>query len=227
MKYDFGIIGGGPAGYTAAFQARKAGKTVVLFEKDLIGGVCLNRGCIPTKTILHSAELFEEMKNSACLGIETEGVKVDFEKVMAHKDEVVAKIRKNLELALKNSGTVVIKEAAEIINSHTISTGNEVYECGEIICATGSKAAIPPGFNFDGKFILSSDDILNFKTLPKSVVIAGSGAIGTEWARIFSSFGVEVTVVELAGHLLPLQHDQRRSEPARADGPDHRAGRTD
>ena len=204
MKYDFGIIGGGPAGYTAAFQARKAGKTVVLFEKDLIGGVCLNLGCIPTKTILHSAELFEEMKNAACLGIESEGVKVDFEKVMAHKDEVVAKIRKNLELALKNSGTVVIKETAEILNSHTISAGNEIYECREIICATGSKPAIPPAFNFDGKFILNSDDILNLRTLPKSVVIAGSGAIGTEWARIFSAFGVNVTVVELAEHLLPL-----------------------
>lgn len=203
-KFDFGIVGGGPAGYTAAFQARKAGKSVVLFEKDLIGGVCLNRGCIPTKTILHSAELLEEMKNSACLGIESEGVKVDFEKVMAHKDEVVAKIRKNLELALKNSGTVVIKETAEILNSHTISAGNEIYECREIICATGSKPAIPPAFNFDGKFILNSDDILNLRTLPKSVVIAGSGAIGTEWARIFSAFGVNVTVVELAEHLLPL-----------------------
>ncbi|PWL77880.1 hypothetical protein DBY21_04230 [Candidatus Gastranaerophilales bacterium] len=203
-KFDFGIVGGGPAGYTAAFQARKAGKSVVLFEKDLIGGVCLNLGCIPTKTILHSAELFEEMKNSACLGIESEGVKVDFEKVMAHKDEVVAKIRKNLELALKNSGTVVIKETAEILNSHTISAGNEIYECREIICATGSKPAIPPAFNFDGKFILNSDDILNLRTLPKSVVIAGSGAIGTEWARIFSAFGVNVTVVELAEHLLPL-----------------------
>lgn len=203
-KFDFGIVGGGPAGYTAAFQARKAGKSVVLFEKDLIGGVCLNRGCIPTKTILHSAELLEEMKNSACLGIESEGVKVDFEKVMAHKDEVVAKIRKNLELALKNSGTVVIKETAEILNSHTISAGNEIYECREIICATGSKPVIPPAFNFDGKFILNSDDILNLRTLPKSVVIAGSGAIGTEWARIFSAFGVNVTVVELAEHLLPL-----------------------
>lgn len=203
-KFDFGIVGGGPAGYTAAFQARKAGKSVVLFEKDLIGGVCLNLGCIPTKTILHSAELFEEMKNSACLGIESEGVKVDFEKVMAHKDEVVAKIRKNLELALKNSGTVVIKETAEILNSHTISAGNEIYECREIICATGSKPAIPPAFNFDGKFILNSDDILNLRTLPKSVVITGSGAIGTEWARIFSAFGVNVTVVELAEHLLPL-----------------------
>ena len=203
-KFDLGIIGAGPAGYTAAFQARKAGKSVVLFEKDLIGGVCLNRGCIPTKTILHSAELFEEMKNAACLGIESEGVKVDFEKVMARKDEVVAKIRKNLELALKNSGTLVIKEIAEILNSHTISAGNEIYECREIICATGSKPSIPPAFNFDGKFILNSDDILNLKTLPKSVIIAGSGAIGTEWARIFSAFGVNVTVVELAEHLLPL-----------------------
>lgn len=203
-KFDLGIIGAGPAGYTAAFQARKAGKSVVLFEKDLIGGVCLNSGCIPTKTILHSAELFEEMKNAACLGIESEGVKVDFEKVMARKDEVVAKIRKNLELALKNSGILVIKEIAEILNSHTISAGNEIYECREIICATGSKPSIPPAFNFDGKFILNSDDILNLKTLPKSVIIAGSGAIGTEWARIFSAFGVNVTVVELAEHLLPL-----------------------
>lgn len=204
MKFDLGIIGGGPAGYTAAFQARKNGKTVVLFERDLIGGVCLNRGCIPTKTILHSAEVFEDVKNSACLGVEIPDVKVDFEKVMTHKDEVVAKIRKNLELALKNSGTIVIKKQAELINSNEIFCGCETYECGEIICATGSEPAAPSGFEFDGKFILNSDDILELKSLPKSVVIAGSGAIGTEWAWIFSAFGVEVTVVELAEHLLPL-----------------------
>ncbi len=204
LKYDLGIIGGGPAGYTAAFQARKVGKTVVLFEKDSVGGVCLNRGCIPTKTILHSAEVFEEMKNSANLGVNVDGVTVDFEKVMAHKDEVVAKLRKGLELGLKNSGTVVVKEFAQIVDANTIKTEQEVYECTEIICAVGSQPAIPPCFKFDGEFVLNSDNILNLKTLPKSVVIAGSGAIGVEWARIFSAFGAEVTVVELAEKLLPL-----------------------
>ncbi len=203
MKFDLGIIGGGPAGYTAAFQARKSGKTVVLFEKDLIGGVCLNRGCIPTKTILHSAEIFEEMKNSASLGIEASDVKIDFEKVMARKDEVVSKIRKNLELALKNSGAIIVKEFAQIVDSKTIKAAGEIYECEKIICAIGSEPAIPAEFRHDGKFILSSDDILNLKTLPKSIVIAGSGAIGTEWARILSSFTVDVTVVEAAERLLP------------------------
>ena len=202
-KFDLGIIGGGPAGYTAAFQARRLGKSVVLFEKDEIGGVCLNRGCIPTKTILHSAEIFEEMKKASLLGIEAENLSLDFAKVMAHKDEVVAKIRKNLELALKNSGTVVVKEFAEILDVHKISAGGQVYECEKIISATGSSPADLPSIKFDGKFVLSSDDILKLKTLPQKIVIIGSGAIGAEWARIFSSFGVEVVVVELASSLLP------------------------
>lgn len=204
LKYDVGIVGGGPAGYTAAFYARKSGKSVVLFEKDLIGGVCLNRGCIPTKTILHSAELFDEMKNASCLGIEVSDVKVDFEKVMEHKDEVVAKLRKNLELSFKNSGTVVKNEFAEILDAHLIKTQNETYECEQIICAVGSEPSVSSVFRFDGRFILNSDDVLNLKKLPEKVVIAGSGAIGCEWARIFASFGVEVVLVELENHILPL-----------------------
>lgn len=202
-NFDLGIVGGGPAGYTATFQARKRGMSVVLFEKDEIGGVCLNRGCIPTKTILHSAELFKEIKNAADFGIEAENLSVNFSKVIEHKDRVVEKLRKNLALSLKNSGTIVIKEFAEILDSHTINAGGEIYHCEKIICAIGSVPADLPSVKFDGKFILSSDDILNLKELPKNIVIAGSGAIGTEWARIFSSFGVEVTVVEFAPHLLP------------------------
>ncbi len=204
LNYDLGIVGGGPAGYTAAFQARKLGKSVVLFEKDEIGGVCLNRGCIPTKTILHSAEIFEEMKKSENLGIQCSDLKVDFEKVIAHKDDVVAKLRKNLELALKNAGVVVVKEYAEILNSKQIKAVEDLYECSQIISAIGSAPAAPKSLNFDGKYILSSDDILNLKKLPKKVLIAGSGAIGIEWARIFSSFDVEVIVVELADKLLPI-----------------------
>lgn len=210
QQFDLGIIGGGPAGYTAAFQARSKGLSVVLFEKDKVGGVCLNRGCIPTKAILHSAELYEEMKSATELGITAENLSFDYSKVVERKDKIVEKLRKSLELSLKNSGVVVVNAEAKI-PSHTMKNGenqvfaNEgIYECKKIITATGSKPRDFDGLRFDHKFILSSDDILNLKTLPKSIVIIGSGAIGIEWARILSAFDVEVTIVEMADHLLPL-----------------------
>lgn len=210
QQFDLGIIGGGPAGYTVAFQARSKGLSVVLFEKDKVGGVCLNRGCIPTKAILHSAELYEEMKSATELGITAENLSFDYSKVVERKDKIVEKLRKSLELSLKNSGVVVVNAEAKI-PSHTMKYGEnqvfangEIYECKKIITATGSKPRDFDGLRFDHKFILSSDDILNLKTLPKSIVIIGSGAIGIEWARILSAFDVEVTVVEMADHLLPL-----------------------
>jgi dihydrolipoamide dehydrogenase len=209
-QFDLGIIGGGPAGYTAAFQARSKRLSVVLFEKDKVGGVCLNRGCIPTKAILHSAELYEEMKSATELGITAENLSFDYSKVVERKDKIVEKLRKSLELSLKNSGVVVVNAEAKI-PSHTMKNGEnqvfaneEIYECKKIITATGSKPRDFDGLRFDHKFILSSDDILNLKTLPKSIVIIGSGAIGIEWARILSAFDVEVTIVEMADHLLPL-----------------------
>lgn len=210
QQFDLGIIGGGPAGYTAAFQARSKGLSVVLFEKDKVGGVCLNRGCIPTKAILHSAELYEEMKSATELGITAENLSFDYSKVVERKDKIVEKLKKSLELSLKNSGVVVVNAEAKI-PSHTMKNGEnqvfaneEIYECKKIITATGSKPRDFDGLRFDHKFILSSDDILNLKTLPKSIVIIGSGAIGIEWARILSAFDVEVTIVEMADHLLPL-----------------------
>ena len=210
QQFDLGIIGGGPAGYTVAVQARSKGLSVVLFEKDKVGGVCLNRGCIPTKAILHSAELYEEMKSATELGITAENLSFDYSKVVERKDKIVEKLRKSLELSLKNSGVVVVNAEAKI-PSHTMKNGEnqvfaneEIYECKKIITATGSKPRDFDGLRFDHKFILSSDDILNLKTLPKSIVIIGSGAIGIEWARILSAFDVEVTIVEMADHLLPL-----------------------
>ena len=210
QQFDLGIIGGGPAGYTVAFQARSKGLSVVLFEKDKVGGLCLNRGCIPTKAILHSAELYEEIKSATELGITEENLSFDYSKVVERKDKIVEKLRKSLELSLKNSGVVVVNAEAKI-PSHTMKNGEnqvfaneEIYECKKIITATGSKPRDFDGLRFDHKFILSSDDILNLKTLPKSIVIIGSGAIGIEWARILSAFDVEVTIVEMADHLLPL-----------------------
>ncbi len=223
MKFDLGIIGAGPAGYTAAFHARAKGLSVVLFEKDKIGGVCLNKGCIPTKAILHSAELYEEMKCSSDLGIKCSDLSVDYEKVVERKDKIVEKLRRSLELALKNAGVVVVNAEATLSRisdfraaqadiqpspigrgEYLVQAGGEVYECEKIITATGSAPRDFENLRFDHEFVLSSDDILNLKKLPESIVIIGSGAIGIEWARIFSAFEVDVTIVEMAEHLLPL-----------------------
>ena len=203
-KFDLGIIGGGPAGYTAALHAKNSGLSVVLFEKDKVGGVCLNCGCIPTKTILHSAELYEELKCAEELGIHIENLSVEFSQVVKRKDAVVEKLRKGLELSLKNAGVMVVNTEASPVSEHQIKADNKIYECHKILMATGSKPRELENLKFDHKFILNSDDILDLTELPESILIVGSGAIGTEWARIFSAFGVSVTVVEAAEHLLPL-----------------------
>lgn len=204
FKYDIGIIGSGPAGYTAALHFRKQGLSVVLFEKGELGGVCLNRGCIPTKAILHCAEVFEEIKSADSLGITTGEIGVDFSKIIDRKNKIVEKLRKSLELTIKNSGTVTVKANAEIIDKNKITANNDIYECSRIIVATGSQPRIIKGLEFDHKNILSSDDVLELSELPKSIVIIGSGAIGIEWARIFSALGTEVTIIELAENLLPI-----------------------
>lgn len=204
-NFDLGIVGGGPAGYTAAIYAASVGKKVVLFEKDFIGGVCLNKGCIPTKSIIKSSEVYKTICNSMNFGVITNIQKLDYSKVIERKNKTIEKLRKGIELALKNSKVIVIHSEAEILSKNEIKDfeGN-IYQCESIICAIGSSPRIVKGLEFDGKFLLSSDDVLNLDELPKNVLIIGSGAIGIEWARIFSNFGVQTSVVELASHLLPL-----------------------
>lgn len=204
MNYNIGIVGAGPAGYTAALHASNKGLSVVLFERDCVGGVCLNRGCIPTKSILHSAEFFEELKCAETLGILVSDAKVDFQKVTERKNQIVTKLRKSLELMLKNSKVTVVNSEAEIIDKNTILSNGEEYHFDKIIAATGSEPKTFKGMEFDGEKILSSDDVLNMTELPKSIAIVGSGAIGIEWTRIFSAFGVEVSIIEGAENLLPL-----------------------
>ena len=203
-NFDIGIIGGGPAGYTAGMMFAKQGKSVVLFEKDKLGGTCLNRGCIPTKTFLHISNLYSELKKCDNCGIIAENISLDFSKAVEKKNGTIERIRKSLELAVKNSGVKTIYARACIKDKNTILADNSEYRVNKIILATGSKPREIKGLEFDGSFILSSDDILNLTTLPKSVLIVGSGAIGIEWARILSDFGVEVIVTEVAEHLIPL-----------------------
>ena len=202
--FDIGIIGGGPAGYTYALHASAQGKTVVLFEKDQIGGVCLNKGCIPTKSILHSSEVYKQTLDCEKFGVTAQNVILDYSKVTERKNKTVETLRKGIELALKNAKVLVINAQAHIKNKNTIECNDEVYNCSKIICAMGSSPKVIKGLEFDHEFLLSSDDILRLEKLPESILIVGSGAIGVEWARIFNNFGVETTVVELAPHLLPL-----------------------
>ena len=203
MDFEYGVIGGGPAGYTAAMNLAKQGHSVVLFEKDKLGGTCMNKGCIPTKSLLHSSEVFANLKKAEEFGITSDISQFDFAKVVEKKDKTIEKIRKSLELAVKNSGVQTVYAQACIQDKNTIKTEEKEYTVGQIILAAGSKPKEIKGLEFDHKFILSSDDVLNFTQLPKSVVIVGSGAIGTEWARIFTNFGSEVTIVELAEKLIP------------------------
>ena len=202
--FDIGIIGGGPAGYTTALYYAKQGKTVVLFEKDYVGGTCLNKGCIPTKAFLHIADLYSELKDADKLGVNFENLNIDFDKIKEYKNNVITKLRKGLELTLKNAGVKVVYCCAEMVTKNKIKTETDEYTCSEIIIATGSKPKEIKGLEYDHKFILSSDDILEMEKLPKNILIIGSGAIGIEWTRILSSFDVEVTIVELADRLCPL-----------------------
>ena len=203
-SFDYGIIGGGPAGYTAGMLLAKQGHSVILFEKDKLGGTCLNRGCIPTKSFLHSSELYQNIIGSENIGVSFENIKFDFSKVVEKKNQIVEKVRKSLELAVKNSGVKTVYQEAHVTAKNIISAGDTNYRVENIILATGAKPKEITGLKFDGEFILSSDDILNITKLPTSVLIVGSGAIGIEWARIFSNFGVQVYIVEIAEHLLPI-----------------------
>lgn len=203
-QYDMGIIGAGPAGYTAAIRSSQLGKSVILFEKENLGGTCLNKGCIPTKAFLHCADVYNSLKKVSNLGINLENYSLDFAKVVERKEKTVEKIRKSLEMLLKSYDIEIVNAEAKIADKKTIEANGESYECQNILVATGAEPKCVGGFKFDHEFILSSDDVLNLTTLPKKVVIVGSGAIGIEWARIFSSFGVEVSIVEIADKLLPL-----------------------
>ncbi|MBN1415117.1 MAG: dihydrolipoyl dehydrogenase [Bacteroidales bacterium] len=205
--YDIGIIGGGPAGYVAAERAGQQGLSVVLFEPKPLGGVCLNEGCIPTKTLLFSAKLFDYATHGEKYGIKTSGSTADFEVMMLRKDKIVRKLVTAVEHKMKHHKVEVVKYNATILENNkgiiTLQADNKTYECRNMLICTGSETAVPPIKGLADTSYLTSREVLTMTQVPASMVIIGGGVIGLEFANLFSLLGTKVTVIEMMHEILP------------------------
>ncbi|HPR30479.1 MAG TPA: dihydrolipoyl dehydrogenase [Prolixibacteraceae bacterium] len=205
---DLAIIGAGPAGYVAAERAGAKGLKVVLFEKKEVGGVCLNEGCIPTKTLLYSAKLYDNARNAEKYGVFAHDVQFDFSKMMARKNKVVKKLVGGIKAKMKTEGVETVAGEA-FIEGRTgegikIVSGNQAYQAKNLLICTGSEAIVPPipGLDPAAENILTNREILSLSEKPESLVIIGGGVIGMEFASFFNSLGTKVTVVEMLPEIL-------------------------
>ena len=202
MSYNVAIIGGGPAGYTAAEAAGKAGLSVVLFEKNSLGGVCLNEGCIPTKTLLYSAKTYDNAAHASKYAVSTSEVSFDLPKIIARKQKVVRKLVLGVKAKLTQHQVQIVSGEAFIEDARHVRCGEEVYECEHLIICTGSDTFIPPIPGIDKTPYWTHRDALDNKELPQSLTIIGGGVIGMEFASFFNSLGVKVTVIEMMDEIL-------------------------
>ena len=202
MKYQIAIIGGGPAGYTAAETAGKAGLNVVLFEKRSLGGVCLNEGCIPTKTLLYSAKTYDSARHASKYAVNVSEVSFDLPKIIARKQKVVRKLVLGVKGKLTANNVTIVNGEASIVDKNHVLCGDETYECDNLLLCTGSETFIPPIPGIDTVPYWTHRDALDNKELPKSLVVIGGGVIGMEFASFFNSLGVEVTVIEMLDEIL-------------------------
>ena len=212
--FDLAVIGGGPGGYVAAERAGAAGLQVVLFEKNSLGGVCLNEGCIPTKTLLYSAKVYNYALHGADYGVSVDGAAFDYGKIVDRKNKVVRKLVAGVKGAMKaNKVTVVAAEATILGKSAegiSLSAAGETYQARNLLLCTGSEAAVPPfpGLKEAGDVIVTNREILALKEQPKELVVIGGGVIGMEFAAFFNTLGTKVTVVEMLPKILGPLDDE-------------------
>lgn len=202
--FDIVVLGGGSGGYAAALRARELGKTVAVIEKDKVGGTCLHRGCIPTKALLHAAEVADHVRDAASVGVSASFVGIDTAAVTSYREGIVAKKYKGLEGLLKARGVTVVAGEGRLLPDRGIQVGDDVYRGADVVLATGSYSRVLPGITIEGR-VLTSEQALALDEVPERVIILGGGVIGVEFASVWRSFGAEVTIVEALDRLVPQE----------------------
>lgn len=218
--FDIVVLGGGSGGYACALRAAELGKSVALVERDKLGGTCLNRGCIPTKALLHAAEIADQSRDAAAFGVKVAYEGIDVAGVNAYKDRVVTTTVKGLTGLIRSKGIEVIEGGGRLAGPTTVEVtgpdGARTVEGRHIVLATGSAPRSLPGLEIDGERVISSDHALKLEHVPGTVVVLGGGVIGVEFASVWRSFGAEVTIVEALPHLLPLEEESSSKRLERA-----------
>jgi dihydrolipoamide dehydrogenase len=227
-EYDLVILGGGTGGYVAAIRASQLGLKTAIVEKGKLGGTCLHKGCIPSKALLRSAEVYATAKHSENFGVKINGVELDFPKVQERKEGIVEQLHKGVQHLMKQGKIDVFEGLGRILGPSifspmpgTISVemnngeDNAMLIPKNVIVATGSRPRSLPGLEIDGDYVLSSDEALSLEALPKSIIIVGGGVIGIEWASMLSDFDVDVTVVEYADKIVPTEDHEISKEMQR------------
>ena len=215
-KFDLAVLGGGPGGYVAAIRGAQLGLNTCIIDKDKLGGICLNWGCIPTKALLKNAEVYGLVKNASNYGISVENISIDFKKNVKRSRDVANRLSKGIEYLIKKNKISHIKGIGELLSKRTLkirmSSKTDVVEADNIIIATGASPRSFPGMQYDQKRIISSKEAMLLETPPKNIIIIGSGAIGCEFAYYFNEFESNVHIVEMQDQILPLEDVEVSSE---------------
>ena len=204
---DLVILGGGSGGYAAALRAAELGMSVVLIEKDKVGGTCLHRGCIPTKALLHSGEIADSAREGEQFGVKTSLAGIDMDGVNGYKDGVVSRLYKGLQGLIKSRKIDYVEGEGRLVSPTAVAVNGQTYEGRHVLLATGSYSRSLPGIELDGVRVIDSEQALGLDRVPASVVVLGGGVIGCEFASVWKSFGADVTIVEALPHLVPLEDE--------------------